>query len=342
MMQKRVAAVAHEVVSIYNTASIPVIDTKSVVNLIKKLIDKVKGLAKYPSSKKTSIIYQDCLKSLQTVFDICTCKCVDSGIQENSQCICPLSHKIPPTEWSFWLNQKTERKMYIGAIDIKATGMLQKKEMRAVKRLKFVRNQKIKYETKINYIYNNISDDADDDGGEDVELQLNMGDEVLEHEISSGESDDGVAAPRNMKQYPELCKALDRCKISNRDACLVVNAVLKDMKLLSAETAIDPAKLRRQRGLWRQKQVSKHAAEMQELICIGFDGKKDLTFVEKSGIRRSIKEEHYVIVSFPNYNYIDHVMPETGKAADVANEILSIIANTNSASTLKQLFVTVQ
>ena len=74
---------------------------------------------------------------------------------------------------------------------------------------------------------------------------------------------------------------------------------------------------------------------MQEVIYIGFDGKKDLTFVEKSGIRRSIKEEHYVIVSFPNNTYIDRVMPETGKAADVANEILSIIANKNSASELQ-------
>ena len=73
---------------------------------------------------------------------------------------------------------------------------------------------------------------------------------------------------------------------------------------------------------------------MQELICIGFDGKTDLTFVEKSDIHRSIKEVHYVIVSFTNNNYINHVMPETGKAADVANEILSLIANTNSASTL--------
>lgn len=107
------------------------------------------------------------------------------------------------------------------------------------------------------------------------------------------------------------------------------------MNLLSAETALDPAKLRRQRSLWRQKQVSKHAAEMQELICIGFDGKQDLTFAEMSGVRRSIKEEHYVIVSFPNNNYIDHVVPETGKAADIANKILSVIANTNSASTLQ-------
>ena len=110
------------------------------------------------------------MKSLQSVFDICTCKCVDSGIQENSQCNCPLPHKIPPTEWPFWLDQNTKGKIYIGAIDIKATNVLQKKEMRAVKRLKFERNQKIKYEIKINYIYNNVSDDADNDGGEDVEL----------------------------------------------------------------------------------------------------------------------------------------------------------------------------
>src|SRR3981189_3143481 len=161
--------------------------------------------------------------------------------------------------------------------------------MRAVKRLKYEHkhgNENMKSETKVNYSYSDMSDD--DDGGDDVELQLNTGDDVLGCEISSGESDDGAVAVRNMKQYPQLCKALDRCKISNRDACLVVNAVLKDMNLLSAETAIDPAKLRRQRSIWRQKQVSKHAAQMQELICIGFDGKQDLTFVEISGVRRSI------------------------------------------------------
>jgi hypothetical protein len=132
-----------------------------------------------------------------------------------------------------------------------------------------------------------------------------------------------------------LCKALDRCKISNRDACLVVNAVLKDLNLLSAETAIDPAKLRRQRSFWREKQVSKHAAEVQEVTCIGFDGKQDVTFVGKSGVRRRIKEEHYVILSFPNNYYIDHVVPETGKAVDVAKEILSVITDTNSASSLQ-------
>lgn len=324
-VQKRAASVAQEVISIYSTASIPTIDEKSVVNRIKKLLDTVKDLAKYPSSKKTSITYQDSLKSLETVFDICTCKCVDSGVLEKSQCTCPLLKKIPAAEWSFWLDQKTERRMYIGAVDKKATAKLKKKEMRAFKRIKFEHKQR-----------DDKSDDADDaDRDDDLELQSNTGDDVSGCEISNSDSDDCAVAVRNMKQYPELCKALDRCKISNRDACLVVNAVLKDMNLLSAETAVDPAKLRRQRSIWRQKIVSTHGAQMQELLCIGFDGKQDSTFVEISGLRRCIKEEHYVIISFPNNNYIDHVVPQTSKAEDIANEILSVIANTNSASTLQ-------
>src|ERR1043165_2762817 len=160
-VQKRAVSVAQEVISIYSTASIPPIDEKSVVNRIKKLLDTVKDLAKYPSSKKTSITYQDSLKSLETVFDICTCKCVDSGVLEKSQCTCPLLKEIPAAEWSFWLDQKTERRMYIGAVDKKATAKLKKKEMRAFKRIKFEHKQR-----------DDKSDDADDaDRDDDLELQ---------------------------------------------------------------------------------------------------------------------------------------------------------------------------
>ena len=89
-LHERATAVAQEIVSIYCKASIPVIDIKSVVNRVKKLINKVQGLTKYSSSKKTSVSYQDSLKSLNTVFDICPCKCVDSGVREKSNCTCPL------------------------------------------------------------------------------------------------------------------------------------------------------------------------------------------------------------------------------------------------------------
>ena len=56
-----------------------------------------------------------------------------------------------------------------------------------------------------------------------------------------------------------------------------------------------------------------------------------------SGCRRSIKEKHYVIVSFPGNKYIEHVVSENSKAADVAKEILSVITETNSTESITAL-----
>ena len=109
---------------------------------------------------------------------------------------------------------------------------------------------------------------------------------------------------------------------------------MKDFSLLAAETAIDPAKLRRQRNFWRAKEVEKQTADMKELMCIGFDGKQDITLAETSGVRRKVKEEHYAIILYPDKKYIDHVMPESGKASDIAKEIISTITETNSLQTL--------
>src|ERR1043165_8512494 len=114
---------------------------------------------------------------------------------------------------------------------------------------------------------------------------------------------------------------------------LIANAVLKDFSILTAETAIDPAKLRRQRNLWREKDVEKQAVDLKELVCIGFDGKQDVTLVQTSGVRRKIKE-HYAIISYPEKEYIDHVMPESSKASDITKEILSTITETNSLQSL--------
>ena len=46
----------------------------------------------------------------------------------------------------------------------------------------------------------------------------------------NSESDSfSTSGPQNRNQYPELCKAIDRANVSNQDACLIVNAVLKDL-----------------------------------------------------------------------------------------------------------------
>ena len=64
-------------------------------------------------------------------------------------------------------------------------------------------------------------------------------------------------------------------------------------------------------------------------------GRQDVTLVNATGCQRIVKVEHYVIVSFPRDSYIDHGVPNSN--SHVANEILSVIRNTNSIESLSVL-----
>ena len=70
---------------------------------------------------------------------------------------------------------------------------------------------------------------------------LNIDDSMF---LSDQSIDDSLYL-KNGYKYPELCKALDKSKISNRGACMIGNAVLKDLKLLISETITNPSKIKR-------------------------------------------------------------------------------------------------
>ena len=173
--------------------------------------------------------------------------------------------------------------------------------------------------------YSSEDEDIDDSYIEDAE------DENTDSESCS------TSGPQNRNQYPELCKAIDRANVSNRDACLIANAVLKDLGLLSSKNALHPSKLRRQRSVWRKKSVEIHKEENQGIVCLGFDGKIDVTLTHAGSTRRKIKEEHYVLVSFPSRSYVEHVVPESGRSDDISREILSVVRGSQSEATLQAL-----
>ncbi|KAK0041400.1 hypothetical protein Bpfe_029201 [Biomphalaria pfeifferi] len=242
----RSSLIGNKVKKIYDTAGIPTIEINSVVKRVERLVAKVKELNKYSTSKKSSATFEETFQSLQSVFDVCCCKCFDSGARERSACTCSLPMKIPGLEWNFWANQKATQKMYIGKIDQEMTMKLQKKVDRSKRQKSTETMNDVEMGDELNLCccapsdVNGMHNDYDDNDDDDV--------------VHSDDNDDQeIKAVRNTLQYPELCRSLDRCKASNRDACLIVNSLLKDLNLLTAESCVNPAKLRRQRKVWRQK-----------------------------------------------------------------------------------------
>lgn len=322
-------AVAAEVNEIYARASIPTIEFDSIVKKVKRLVEKGYDLRKYPESKRSSKTYQESLSGFIKLFDICSCKCFDNGIRDRKDCTCPLASKIPPIEWDFWIDQKTSRKMIIGKLDPMVTSKLQKQEERKLKADAFIRESR-KRMAECSIISEEMdysSDEEIDSNNTDVEFTGEQSDDN-----DSTESEEG--AQQNRHQFPELCKAVDRANVSNRDACLIANAVLKDLGILSPQNALHPSKLRRQRTAWRNKSAAAHEDENQRIVCLGFDGKIDVTLTKTGSICRKTREEHYVLVAFPCRSYAEHVVPSSGKADDISREILSFVRSSNSEATL--------
>ena len=321
---------ANELRQIYGNASIPTIQMGSIIQRIKKLVTKCQSLCKYSNCDRNSSNFIKQLDELESLFNICPCKCVNQDIRDRSNCSCQLRNKVPMMEWKFWVDQNTVRQMVIGNIDMETTRKLTKRIKRSTT------NSDI--HPKASKIFKQ-NDELPEDEVWNNDFDNHSVDEMSEENITSYDSDtdDNDVSNRNTIQYPELCKAADRCNISTRDACLIVNAALKDLGLLTYSNTICHTKLWSQRKSMREKIILQHGLEMKNLTCIGFDGKCDTILTKKDNIRRTAKEEYYVIVAFPQCKYVDHVCVDSNKAENVADKVLSVIRQTGSMNCLSAM-----
>lgn len=316
--------VANDVLAIWTKASIPTITYSNVVQSIDRLIDRAKELEKYPPAKRTSSSFHTKEASFKELFDICPCKCVSKGLHDRSNCTCIT--KVPAIEWEFWIDQNSERKMIIGPVDAEVTAVLQRRQKRKEKEETFIK-QSIEKSSDTG-----VAECATTTSGDEQWMSDSSHDSYSANE-SDYESE--KCSGQNRLQYPSLSRVMERSGISNRDACRIVNACLQDMHLDKPENLVTESKIRRQRIYWRTKEVEDRSATLRHLLCIGFDGRIDETRLWKvGGVPRTEKEDHYVIVSFPGEHYIDHVAPQSGKADDIAAEILSVIHETDSSDSI--------
>ena len=123
--------------------------------------------------------------------------------------------------------------------------------------------------------------------------------------------------------------------MSNRDACKVINACLKDMGIDVPSNVLEASKLKRQRQIWRRKVVEERRETVKQLECIGFDGRTDETKVCRGRVMsRNVREEHYTIISYLGKQYVNHVSPHSCKADDVAAQLVCVLQETASMQSL--------
>jgi hypothetical protein len=327
-----VKLVADDVISIWNKGSIPVIAYRSVLSALEKLIEKGKDLQKYQTDKRSSSSFQDDENRFRELFDICPCKCLSQGIIARDQCRCAI--KVPVVEWDFWRDQKSDRKMVIGPVDEEITAVLQQRCERLERQERYKQCMLQQASTSRTGVKQDSSSTSSDSGPE----SSGGGDEISLDSTGNTSSDsdcENSSYGQNRRKYPNLCEIMERSGLSNRDACNIINACLQDMGLDQSENLLEASKLRRQRTYWRKKEVVEHLQILQRLLCIGFDGRIDETRVLKGdSVARTRKEDHYVIVAFPQQQYVDHVSPQSGASSDISVELLSVINHTQSTESL--------
>ncbi|XP_065670884.1 uncharacterized protein LOC136089092 [Hydra vulgaris] len=114
--------------TIWHRASIPVISRQQIIAKIRDYHDKYRSLLK-PFEQRSKDKESQFLNKVENfkidsnrIFDIASCKCKDF-----STCVCEKNCKVLPIEIIFLADQRTERKMAIGNVDIKKTKQQQKK-----------------------------------------------------------------------------------------------------------------------------------------------------------------------------------------------------------------------
>lgn len=109
--------VALKVEETWRNASIPIIEHRVVVKRIQEYHKKYRNLLKPYKARKNVESYKKKIKKFvdesKRLFDIATCKCANQNV-----CVCERTRKIPTSERNFLNDQRSDKKMIIGGVDV--------------------------------------------------------------------------------------------------------------------------------------------------------------------------------------------------------------------------------
>lgn len=202
---------------LWSKASIPVVSDQEILHLIKNYHEKVRKIKKPIKSRNTDSMEQRMQKFRQDaktkLFDISSCKCLDF-------ISCKCTHKIPVKERVFLLDQRNERKMVIGSIDIVTTKRIKRAEYRQELETKTTSStSNLKTDKSENAECNSSEEENDSEGDCYYENKLAVEKSATENSTQmrlnlpnlahSGISDRSAAIIADK----DTCKIIDRSKV---------------------------------------------------------------------------------------------------------------------------------
>ncbi|KAK3924212.1 2,6-dihydroxypyridine 3-monooxygenase [Frankliniella fusca] len=317
------SVVARRVKVIWDKATIPTLSEDYIIKLIQRYNDKCIAIKK-SISKTSAPVVQNRNKFLSEarcrLFDVAACKCPSF---EN--CKCERLLKVPVQEQSFILDQRTDRKMVIGGVDVKTTAVLQKREARRERDTKKRSGSPQAGPSKQLAV--------------DPELDTEFDNSPHTHDIDLTEkADTEYPAPRqrsarsagkyNTVKLPNVATVVDRCGLSDREAALVVSATIQDMGMMGddGKEVVDKSKVRRSREKARESLQTEQLVNRAPVSSIYFDGKKksNLHVLEHGPTSMaSEKQELVVLLEEPGSHFIGHVVPSEGNALVISEAILN-------------------
>lgn len=303
--------VSSKIENLWKKASIPIVSHNRVMQLIKTYHAKCKNLIK--SLKRLSKDkMQDFHESSEKLFDVSSCKCKDF-----ESCSCPKDQKVPKEERAFLIDQRTERKMIMGTVDLLTTKRKRKLSERKIQLKSY-------YDSKV------ICEPGPSHENPDTSITSESSDEqTLPQSSPSTPKEPKKHKMQSLKNLSTVC---DRYGISDRAAAAVASAVLQDVKFNNE--VIDKSRLRRARQKLRQETLAQD--QLDTIPALYFDGRKDKTLkiVTKGGkqYRLTTVEEHISIIKEPGSLYVGYAVPRHGTAKGLELAIYQRVSDQQNMS----------
>ena len=320
--------IATHLEEIWSTASIPTVSTKRILDMLTAYYHKFKNIMKPYKGRSHDQKYQEKLTKFRdeskNLFDIAACKCF------GGDCNCPAIKKVPKREIEFLNDQRNERKMRIGPIDVTTTQSIRKAEERREKRSNqpstsgnITRVHPQPSTSGIGHPHQLLESSSSDESTDDSDFERHLQTRCTKRQ--------GTRQQKITEKLPSLALTCDRYGVSDRVGASIASAVLKDTKIITEENTeevIDRSKIRRERKKTRtQVTEDKESAVNKSPICIFFDGKKDKTLYQmqkgNKKHKQEIVEEHITLLEEPGSKYICHLSPTKGSGDKIAEIILS-------------------